>query len=160
MTETSEDKTKRNFAALLLKPIWKFRYSVFYADRPGSKELLKDQKSFRQALRRKYPDQPFLIRIQVLQRGDVSQRQAYLTLYTTQKAEGIDKLAYRCFPAEVRVPSSELTLEQCKVKAHKILTQRPHDLTKIFGNVPIRRYGVLNKHLLLDLEAEEEVQGN
>lgn len=152
--ESSEDKTKRKFAAHLRKPIWTIQYSVFYVDRPGSNKLLDDQKLFRRELKRKFPDQPFLVRVQTLQRGAVLQ--AYLTLFTTQEADGIKELAERYFPAEIRVPRKKLTVEQCELKAHKILTQKPHDLTKMFGEVRIRRYGIINKHLLVDIETEVE----
>jgi hypothetical protein len=150
--ESSEDKTKRKFAAYLRKPIWTIQYSVFYVDRPGSNQLLVDQKVFRRELKRKFPNQPFLVRVQTLQRGAVLQ--AYLTLFTTQEADGIKELAERYFPAEIRVPSKKLTVEQCELKAHKILTQKPHDLTKMFGQVRVRRYGVINKQLLEGIGTE------
>ena len=65
--ETSEDKTKRKFANYLLVPIWNYQYSVFYEAPEDSTNLLVDQKQFRQELGRKFPDQPFLVRVQSLQ---------------------------------------------------------------------------------------------
>lgn len=152
--ESSEDKTKRKFVAHLRKPIWKLQYSVFYVDRTESNRLLEDQKVFRRELKRKFPNQPFLVRVQTLQRGATPQ--AYLTLYTTQKADGLKELAERYFPTEINVPVRELSVEQFEVKAHKILTQKPHDLTKLFGQVRIRRYGIINKHLLAELDTDDD----
>ncbi|UVL23720.1 hypothetical protein [Pseudomonas donghuensis] len=155
--ETSEDKTKRKFAKYLVAPIWNYQYSVFYDTPEDSKNLLDDQKMFRQELRRKYPDQPFLVRLQTLKshrRGNVFQ--AYLTMYTTTKVEGLQKLADRCFPSVMNVIYRQITPDLCEVKAHKILTQQPHNLTKLFGEVRVRRYGVINKNLLADIETEVE----
>lgn len=150
--ETSEDKTKRKFANYLLAPIWNYQYSVFYETPEDSKNLLVDQKSFRQELGRKFADQPFLIRVQILQRGNV--RQAYLTMYTTDKVKGLQELADKCFPVAVNVVYRRVTPDWCELKANKILSQRPHDLPKLFGDVRIRRYGVINKRLLEDIDTE------
>jgi len=154
---TSEDKTKRKFANYLLVPIWNYQYSVFYEAPEDSTNLLVDQKQFRQELGRKFPDQPFLVRVQSLQsprRGNV--RQAYLTMYTTGKVTGLQELADKCFPVTVNVVYRRVTPDWCEVKANKILSQRPHDLTKLFGDVRVRRYGVINKRLLADIETEVE----
>jgi hypothetical protein len=151
--ESSEDKTKRKFAKYLLDPMWTYQYSIFYETPEDSVTLLDDQKLFRRELGRKFPNQPFLIRIQTLKtykRGNVLQ--GYLTLYTTQKTLGFIELVDRYFPASMSVTYRQLTERRREVKAHKILTQKPHDLTKLFGSVRIRRYGVINKHLLTDLE--------
>jgi hypothetical protein len=153
--ESSEDKTKRKFANYLIAPIWNYQYSVFYETPEDSKNLLVDQKSFRQELGRKFADQPFLIRVQSLQspkRGNV--RQAYLTMYTTGKLAGLQELADKFFPVAVNVVYRRVTPDWCEVKANKILNQRPHDLTKLFGDVRVRRYAVVNKRLLADIEAE------
>lgn len=153
MSESSEDKTRRKFAKYLLHPRWAYQYSFFYEDPADSKSLLNDQKLFRQKLRRKFPNQPFLVRVQTLKRAG-RELQAYLTIYTTQKTEGMFELSERYFP--VNVLYRQLTERRREVKAHKILTQKPHDLTKLFGQVRIRRYGVINKHLLEDMDTEVE----
>lgn len=152
MSETSEDKTKRKFVAHLRKPIWTIQYSVFYKDPAESYKLLEDQKRFRRELKRKFPDQPFLVRVQTHRKGKI--HQAYLTLYTTQKADGIEELAKRYFSSEVNVADQSLTLEECEGKAHTILRQQLHDLTKVLGQVRIRRHDIINKHLLADIETE------
>lgn len=153
MSESSEDKTRRKFAKYLLHPRWTYQYSFFYEDPADSKSLIEDQKLFRQELRRKFPNQPFLVRVQTLKRPG-REFQAYLTIYTTQKTEGMFELSEQYFP--VNVLYRQLTERRREVKAHKILTQKPHDLTKLFGQVRIRRYGVINKHLLEDLDTEVE----
>jgi len=152
MSESSEDKTKRKFAAYLRQPIWTFQYTVFYSDMEDSKNLLKHQKVFRQKLARKFPDQTFLLRIQTLNRWG---HQAYLTIYTTTETNGIYKLVEDYFHADVRVRHRRVSEAQCNNKARKILTQKPHDLAKWFGPVRIRRYGVINKALLADIEGEQ-----
>ena len=154
MSETAEDKTKRKFVAHLRKPIWTIQYSVFYVNKEESYRLLEDQKKFRRELKRKFPNQPFLVRIQTHRWGKV--HQAYLTLYTTQQADGIEELAKRYFSMEVKVANQPLTVEACEGKANTILTQRLHDLTKLFGQVRIRRHDVINKHWLEDVEAEAD----
>jgi len=156
--ESSEDKTKRKFAKYLLDPRWNYQYSIFYETPEDSKSLLNDQKLFRKELGRKFPNQPFLIRIQTLKShrwGNVLQ--GYLTLYTTQKTPEFVELVDRYFLASVNVIYRQLTERRREVKARKILTQKPHDLIKLFGPVRIRRYGVINKHLLVGIENYQEV---
>lgn len=151
--ESSEDKTKRKFAKYLLDPRWNYQYSIFYETPEDSITLLTDQKVLRKELGRKFPSQPFLIRIQTLKShrwGNVLQ--AYLTIYTTQKTPEFFELVDRYFPASANVLYRQLTERRREVKAQKILNQKPHDLVKLFGPVRIRRYGVINKHLLADLE--------
>jgi len=154
--ESSEDKTKRKFAKYLLDPRWNYQYSIFYETPEESITLLADQKLFRKELGRKFPNQPFLVRIQTLKShrwGNVLQ--AYLTIYTTQKTPEFFEVVYRYFPAPVNVLYRQLTERRREVKARKILTQKPHDLFKMFGSMRIRRYGIINKHLLADLEGEQ-----
>lgn len=155
MSESSEDKTRRKFAKYLLHPRWAYQYSFFYDDPADSKSLLDDQKLFRQEFIRKFPNQPFLVRVQTLKRAG-RELQAYLTIYTTQKTEGVFEVADRYFSAPVNVLYRQLTERRREVKANKIFTQKPHDLTKFFGQVRIRRYGIINKHLLADIETEVE----
>jgi len=109
---------------------------------------LEDQKVFRRELKRKFPNQPFLLRIQTLNRGV---HQAYLTIYTTGRVDGLKGLAERFFPAATNVVNRSLTEAGRRIKAHKIRTQRLQDLTKVFGAVRVRRHDVINKHLLADL---------
>jgi len=154
MSESSADKTKRNFAAYLIKPTWQFQYSIFYQYPADSINLLEDQKVFRQELGRKFPNQPFLIRIQTLNRGT---HQAYLTIYTTVANDGIYSLADRYFGTpDVNILTRKLSEGRRNSQARAILTQRPHDLEKLFGKVRIRRYGVINKHLLEALESAQD----
>lgn len=157
--ESSEDKTKRKFAKYLLDPRWSYQYSIFYETPEDSISLLADQKLFRKELGRKFPNQTFLIRIQTLKthrRGNVLQ--GYLTLYTTQKPVGFIELVDRFFPASMNVTYRQLNERRREVKAHKIRTQKPHDLEKLFGSVRIRRYGIINKHLIADLESDEDTE--
>ena len=151
MSETSEDKTKRKYLAMLTDHQWSHRYSVFYDDLALSNHLLTDMVGFKQALRKQYPDQPFLIRIQVKVgngRGDKT-LQAYLMILTTARSEGLKEVADNAFSSEVNVMSDKLAPAKLESIASAIDTQKPHDLTKVFGNVRIRRWSVLNKDALI-----------
>ena len=90
--------------------------------------------------------------LQSPRRGNVLQ--AYLTIYTTDKLAGLSELADRCFPASMNVIYSQATQTQREIKAKKILTQRPHDFSRLFGEKRIRRYGIINKHLLENIEVD------
>lgn len=151
MSETSEDKTKRKYLAMLTDHQWSHRYSVFYADLTMSNRLLTDMVGFKQALRKEYPDQPFLIRIQTKLGGltDKKTLQAYLTILTTAKSGELKEVALGTFSSEVNVSSEKLLPAKLESMASAIDTQKPHDLTKVFGNVRIRRWSVLNANALV-----------
>lgn len=151
MSEKSEDKTKRKYIALLTDHHWSHRYSVFYADPKISNRLLTDMVRFKQALRKKYPEQPFLIRIQTTTKGLNGDKtlQAYLTILTTARSEGLKEVALGAFPSEINVMSEKLPPEKLKSIASAIDEQKPHNLTKVFGNVRIRRWSLLNKETLV-----------
>lgn len=151
MSETSEDKTKRKYLAMLTDHQWSHRYSVFYANPKMSNKLLTDMVGFKQALRKQYPDQPFLIRIQTTTRGLNGDKtlQAYLTILTTARSENLKGVASKNFSSEVNVPSEKLLPAKLQSIASAIDTQKPHDLSKVFGDVRIRRWSVLNTDALI-----------
>lgn len=152
MSETSEDKTKRKYLATLTNHHWSHQYSVFYDNLALSNHLLADMVGFKQALRKQFPDQPFLIRIQTKVgngRGDKT-LQAYLMILTTARSEGLKGVADNAFSSEVNVMSDmKLAPEKLESIASAIDKQKPHDLTKVFGDVRIRRWSVLNKEALV-----------
>ncbi|MBA2925267.1 hypothetical protein G9Q84_20510 [Pseudomonas sp. P7] len=153
MSENTDDKTKRKYLALLTENQWSHRYSVYYADPAMSKSLLTDMVEFKQALRKRYSDQPFLIRIQTKVGGlnDKTTLQAYLTILTTSSSEGLKVVAHDTFSSEVNIQRGKLSTAKLESIASAIDKQRPHDLSKVFGDVRVRRYSVLNKEMLKPL---------
>lgn len=160
MSETTEDKTKRKYLALLIGHQWSYRYSVFYADPAMSKNLLTDMVEFKQALRKRYPDQPFLIRIQMKAGGLNGDKtlQAYLTILTTASSEGLKVVAHDTFSSEVNIQRGKVTSAKLVSMASAIDKQKPHNLTKVFGNVRIRRWTLLNKGMLVQCDYEPDDQ--
>ncbi|WP_458718139.1 hypothetical protein [Pseudomonas gregormendelii] len=151
MSETSGDKTKRKYLAMLTDHHWSHRYSVFYANPKMSNELLTDMVGFKQALRKQYPDQPFLIRIQTKAGGLDGDKtlQAYLTILTTARSDCLDEVANGTFTSSMNVMSGPLSPTKLKSIASAIEGSKPHDLTKVFGDVRIRRWSVLNTDALI-----------
>jgi hypothetical protein len=150
MSETSEDKTKRKYLALLNGNKWSHQYSVFYDDLTLSNRLLTDKEAFLQTLRKQFPGQPFLVRIQTKMgngRGDKG-LQAYLMILTTAQSD-VQEVADKSFTSVMNVKSKKLVGLKPFTIASAIDKQRPHDLQKVFGDVRIKRYSVLNKPMLV-----------
>lgn len=153
MSETSEDKTKRNYIALLTKNQWCHQHTLFYVYPEESVNLLTDKVAFQQVLRKQYPDQPFLIRIQT-KVGDSDGEnvlQAYLTILTTVRASGLTQVVDQSFRSEMRVRSRTLSDAKVQSMAGSIDKQKPHNLKKVFGDVRIRRWTLLNKEMLVQV---------
>jgi hypothetical protein len=146
VSETSEEKTKRKYLTVLRGYEWSYQHSVFYNDPEQSLGLLQDMPSFKQQLRRRCPDQPFLIRVQALKKGAV--HQAYLSIITTAKVDDLREIANKTFPATMNVLGKHLSVEKHDQIARAIEKQKPHDLSKLFDKAGINRWSVLNKHLL------------
>ncbi|MNE02871.1 hypothetical protein D3C76_709450 [compost metagenome] len=147
MSETTEEKTKRKYLAAFRGTAWSHQYSVFYADPTLSHTLLDDMVTFKQRLRRAYPDQPFLIRVQ-LKSGSGRPLQAFLNMFTTKPADGLQSVAGNLFVSPVNVLSRKLSDKKLLTIAGAIERQRPQDLSKFFGKTGINRWSVLNKGLL------------
>lgn len=150
MSETSEEKTKRKYLTVLRGYQWSYQHSVFYDDPEQSLGLLEDMASFKQMLRRRCPDQPFLIRVQALKKGAV--HQAFLSIITTAKVDDLREIANKTFPAKMNVIGRTLSVERHDSIARAIEKQKPQDLSKLFDKAGINRWSVLNKRLLLPLE--------
>lgn len=151
MSETSEDKTKRRYLALLKGHQWSHQYSVFYDDLMLSNQLLTDKGPFLQTLRKHYPGQPFLVRIQTKMgngRGD-KELQAYLMILTTARSDGFKEIVDKTFTSVMNVISKPLVGLKPFTIADAINNQKPHDLTKVFGDVRIKRWTLLNKPMLV-----------
>lgn len=151
MSESSEEKTKRKYLTVLRDYQWSYQHSVFYDDPEQSLGLLEDMASFKQMLRRRCPDQPFLIRVQALKKGAV--HQAFLSIITTAKVEDLQGIANKTFPAKMNVVGRRLSAERLSQQARVIEEAKPHDLSKLFDKAGINRWSVLNRQLLLRIEA-------
>lgn len=148
MSESSEEKTKRKYLTVLRGYQWSYQHSVFYNDPEQSHALLEHMVRFKQVLRRRCPDQPFLVRIQTLKKGSVP-HQAYLTIFTTKKVEDLREMANKVFPAIMNVMGKKLSVEKLDQIARAIEKQKPHDLSKVLDKAGINRWTVLNKDKLV-----------
>lgn len=146
MAEPSEDKTIRRYLHNLTSYEWSHQHCIFYQEPSASTRLLEDMAVFKQALRRKCPDQPFLIRIQLLNRE--KRFQAYLMILTTKRVKEIQEIADRAFSAPTNTIGRKCTSERIDSMATKIKRQKPHDLQRFFDKSKIRRWTILNKNLL------------
>lgn len=147
MAESSEDKTIRKYLHTLTTNTWSHQHCVFYQEPSESTQLLDDMVSFKQALRRKLPDQPFLIRIQLLNRE--KRFQAYLMILTTQRVMEIQELAGKAFSAPTNTIGRKCTPERINSMATKVRNQKPHDLQWFFKKPQVRRWTILNKEKLI-----------
>lgn len=146
MSEVSEDKTKRKYLSMLRAHPWHHQHSVFYSDASDSIALLDDMVAFKQLLRRRHPDHPFLIRIQLLNRG--KNPQAYLAIFAPERITDIQDIANKTFSADVRVLGRVCTDGRLERMASAIKVQKPHNLERFFDKSRVRRFSVLNKHLI------------
>jgi hypothetical protein len=149
VSETSEEKTKRKYLTVLRGYQWSYQHSIFYKDAEQSHALLDDMVRFKQVLRRRCPDQPFLIRVQALKRGAV--HQAFLSIITTAKVEDLQEIANNTFPALMNVVGRRLSAERLSQQASVIEEAKPHDLSKLFDKSGINRWTLLNKQRLAEL---------
>lgn len=147
MSESSEVKTKRKYLAVLRSYQWSYQHSIFYDDPEQSHALLDHMVKFKQTLRRRCPDQPFLVRVQTLKKGG-DPLQAYLVIFTTKKFEDLRDMANKVFPAVMNIMGRRLSVEKLDQIARAIEKQKPHDLSKLFDKAGINRWSVLNKPLL------------
>ncbi|WP_445940355.1 hypothetical protein [Pseudomonas sp.] len=153
MSETSDEKSKRNYLRLLNNYEWNYKHSLFYEDAADSKALLKEMIKFKQVLRRKCPDQPFLIRIQLLNKktdyNPDGGLQAYLVILTTIKAKlSLAEATRKTMHADCNILGRELTQERKARMASAIKSQKPHILERFFGKQKVNRFTLLNKNKL------------
>ena len=152
MSETSEEKTKRKYLTVLRGYRWSYQHSIFYDDPEQSLALLEDMAPFKQMLRRRCPDQPFLIRVQALKKGAV--HQAFLSIITTAKVDDLRGIVSKAFPASMNVVGRRLSDERLSQQARVIEKAKPHDLSKLFDKAEINRWSILNKSSLIPLQDE------
>lgn len=144
MSESPEQRTKRQYLESHRSEQWQYKHVVFYANPEESVGLLDHMVSFKQLLRRKCPTQPFLIRIQTRQ---LTQKplQAYLVLYTSAEVDSLQEIANKTFPCEMNVRGQLLPSWKLEKSARSIEKQRPHNLNKFFESKEAKRWTILNK---------------
>lgn len=148
MSELASDKSKRKYLVWHRNEQWTYKYTLFYATPEESVHLLDHMPAFKKALSRAC-SVPFLLRIQLLNRRDMGlPLQAILVMYTTAKMENLQKITDKHFPAEMNVRYGQLSPYKLEKSARSIEKQRPHNLEAFFGKPAIKRWSVLNKHLI------------
>lgn len=146
MTETTEDRTKRTYITKLLSYTWQHQTSVFYECHESSLALLDKLPSIKAKLRRKYPDQPFLLRVQLKEHKDCKEWRAYLVVFSLSKVEGLWQYLNSITSGNaynMKLP------EWRRLRAAKAISDNPpHELKSFFGRDKINRQALLNeKHL-------------
>ncbi|WP_342243231.1 hypothetical protein [Pseudomonas sp. OTU5201] len=158
MSESSEDKTKRKYVDQLLAGIWTYQYSVFYQNPDDSHQLIEDAASFKQGLSRKFPNQPFLIRVSL--KGTGKSKQAWLSVLTTQKSPELIDWAEQKFSVPVNVIFRRYSQAKAEQTAEAILKFRPHDLKHFFGKEKVNRYALINKNCFEEMRASHAEAGD
>lgn len=143
MSETAEERSKRQYLAHHRSKQWTYKHAIYYAQPTESSSLLDDMVKFKQLLRRKCPDQPFLIRVQLRNQPTL---QAFLILYTTTEVAHLTEIVDRTFSHETNVRGRVLPLAKLEKSARSIDSQKPHNLNKFFGKAAVKRYSILNGH--------------
>lgn len=147
MTESSEDKTKRRYIRQLLTYPWAYQTSLFYPSEQESLALIDDLSSIKAKLRRKYPDQPFLLRLALKHHpAPASETIAWLSVLTLSEIPTLKQFLRG--PDNHRVLRRGIAPDKRLRSAISIHTQRPHRLKEFFGRDKVNRYALLNeKHL-------------
>ena len=148
MSELAADKSKRKYLVWHRNEQWTYKYTLFYDVPEESVHLLDHMPAFKKALSRACTV-PFLLRIQLLNRKDKGlPLQAILVMYTTAKVESFQKITDKYFPAEMNVRYGKLSPYKLEKSASSIEDSKPHNLEVFFGKPAVKRWSVLNKHLI------------
>ena len=147
MSETAEEKTKREYLAVHRNRQWQHKHSVFYKHPEDSINLLSEMSAFKQLLRRRHSDQFFLIRIQTLYKHN-RPLQAYLVIYTTAEVDDLQAIVDKTFKGEMNTIGQPLDSTKLEGSAVSIEKQKPHNLKDFFKVGRVVRWTVLNKPLI------------
>jgi len=145
MTETASERTNRQYLNDHLSTQWRYQHTVFYAHPEDSVGLLTEQVRFKEALRKYASDQPFLIRIQLLDKDEL---QAIMVIYTTAKVHGLTELACKTFKQPMNTLGRGLPDSRRDGAAATIKREPAHNLAAFFNKPSVRRWSVLNKPLI------------
>ena len=147
MSENAEEKTKREYLAVHRNRQWQHKHSVFYKHPEDSINLLSEMSAFKQLLRRRHSDQPFLIRIQTLYKYN-KPLQAYLVIYTTAEVDDLQAIVDKTFQGEMNAIGQPLDSSKLEESAISIEKQKPHNLKEFFNVSRVVRWTVLNAPLI------------
>ena len=145
MSESPSDRTVRQYLKFHLSTQWRYQHTVFYATPEDSVGLLTEQVRFKEALRKYASDQPFLIRIQLLDKDEL---QAIMVIYTTAKVHGLTELACKTFKQPMNTLGRGLPDSRRDGAAATIKREPAHNLAEFFEKPSVRRWSVLNKPLI------------
>lgn len=159
MTESSIDRTKRQFIKKLDEHEWSMQVSIFITSADELENALELFQATRSHLARKLPEQPFLWRLAVKREnpakifGDSytgterSIHAPYLTMFTTDASNAATiKKAFESLNVSSKLKIMVRTVTSGKVASYRsaVKNQDPHDLKKVFGDKHSRRFGILN----------------
>jgi hypothetical protein len=155
MTESSSDKTKRILLELITKYQWSYQYSIFYIDIDDCTLLIEETNNLKKRLKRKYPNTPFLICYRLHLKG--KRVQAYTTIFTPKKINGMLDLVNECF-TDHKVAYRKITTEKLDMTARSIKRQALHDLNYFFG-FKVRRYQIINRSRMIPKASSPDFSG-
>ncbi len=161
MTESAEERTKRKFLSCFDRYDWNTQISIFLVSAEDIPDALDLFQKTRKHLARKIPEDPILWRI--CSKGVNPSKvysdyhgtsktllSPYLTIFTTKELKPNEaKSLFESLKIGTRIiiKARKLSLAKKHTYQRSIKIQKPHDLTKIFGEKKVKRFGVLNEKL-------------
>lgn len=147
MTETAEERTKRQFNQYIELGIWTHQYSFFYQSAEDARaHALSDAPKLKEKLRKTtaLKDQPFLYRL-CLYRDN-----AYHTIFTNKPVEEqlLYSIIFKVSEADFKVVGREVPDWKIEKYKRAVAQQKPHNLKRFFGGKKINRIALLNKRAI------------
>jgi len=155
MSESSENKSKRNFINYLTNYVWVKQYSIFFTRHGDSLDIHRIMNPVRLSLKRSYPNIAMLYRnciyntpAELLEDIESGTRPTpYLTIFTSET------LKHKAFVEAVdKSISVEYRWKDRPVKDYKLDTyiktvklEKPHNFKKHLGIENSNRFGIINK---------------
>lgn len=163
MTESPEQKSKRQFCTYLRDNEWVFQVSFFYQTKEASNKAIEDSKRLKNSLSRRFPETAILWRMQLKRFSnyyisDVAElgytNMPYHVFYFSQYITDFDFFAWCEQQFEENLYLQERRLHRAKIdRAIKsILKGKPHKLKEHFGRVKVNRFSLLNKKALIAID--------
>jgi hypothetical protein len=163
MTESSNDKTKRNQLALLRQYSWATQFSLFYPDYNDSRKILEDGQRIRQRIKRLYNTTPFLCKIRFMSRPSdtienppINLKHVYMpywTLYTPISMN--QKEIYKLLPADLQeiltIKNRQITSKHIDSAVRAIKAQKLYNTEKHIGKKANSFY-IINRRNLVHLD--------
>ena len=161
MTETPENRSKRDFIAHLNNECWVHQVSIFFNNYSDCSDALDHFATIRKRISRVLNDQPFLWRIGLLNAeakhyDDLGPEGPkvlvpYMTMFTdtaTHYTKVLKVLGKMSSSPDVRVINQQTGETRRNGYIKKVKSEDPHDLNTYFNEAKVNRFGVLNeKHV-------------